>query len=837
VKSKLKTDSSNLLDELAQAKLRNYMHLFLVVLTMWAYHVGDNIVLYEVVLVSLASVFSAAILYFWAFELSRQNLDPKHRVWQRACSILSDNTFISLVLFIGGESTAGVWAIYIWISIGYGVRYSVEYLRVNVAVSLVAFSIVCLTVPFWKERTAFTVGMVVAMTIVPLYVGWLIQQLHTAVKERELAYAAKSEFTARMSHELRTPLHAIISTVDILKSRDLDHQATDLLHLISVSSTTLLDLINKVLDLSKFESGSYRLADVKLNLQEVISECIQIVFSEANSKGIDLKFYFDSAIEPQVHGPPSEIKEIFINLLGNAVKFTEHGSVAVRAELSKESPTHVGVSFTISDTGQGIPETILPTILEPFVQADSSPTRKHGGTGLGTAFASEIVRSLGGTLDVESTVSEGTVFTVYLSFRRQEDPIRKDIPNSLTIVLISPEPEDRVLAESLETFGINVLVAGSIDEAAEIVSEYDLSSRIHGALLNLDPYGANIPGAIADLRKSCNSRIFPISGIGDEEYRTVAAVSGCISFAPRPLNTETQRRILDEIAAMTVASSPRDLAYRADPNESDTLEILVADDDPTNRQIFRMVLEGAGHKATVVTNGEDALFEMNDKRFDAAVLDMHMPGRDGIEVAKIYRFANFEEDRRVPIILFTADTTQSTREHARNAGVDLFVTKPIRPRNLLDAIYEVISRVASDERPTYSIPSGDTRVTPIVRVVNVQSTKATNYFDEQAVSDLLSFMTKAEQIEFFRDFAEDAKAYVGTFESAVTEDDMNSAKNNMHALAGAAMTVGALQLGELAKELELLSSAEALARREDLTHQLNAVCQSTLEEIDEQFRV
>ena len=824
-------ETARLLGELAQAKIRNYLHCVLVILTFLAYRFDDTIGINWVIYTSIASFISAFILYAWAFGIQRGVLSYSTRFFQRCASIVSDNLFISLVLHIGGASTTGIWALYIWISIGYGVRYGVRYLQANLAVSVIAFCLVAWFTPFWHDRPSLFTGLTLGMILVPLYTGWLIAQLHLAVSQREHAYKAKSEFVARMSHELRTPLHTIISTTDILDGAASSEKQKDLVNIISVSSSTLLKLINNVLDISKFDSGDVSLTSEPMNLHEIISETAHIVWPQAKGKGLDFRIFADPDIDQNVLGAPQQLKEVLVNLLGNASKFTERGHISLYATLQYENESTVSVSFQVSDSGPGIPKKDLERIFEPFVQADSSITRSHGGTGLGTSFSKELVRLMGGKIEVDSREGVGTVFIVHLSFRKQrlDENLKRFYP--LNLIAISYVGEEKLLKTCLSKFGARVSVTSSIKKLLDKITDYESDRRIDGIFVNTDDFGENLGRIARKTSDTFDTRIIPIVGYGDPSLKTAAMTAGYCSYIPNIENEIELSRALDTISSLGsgVASSV------SDTSEVFTklrLRILVAEDDPTNRKIAKMILEEAGHVCTFVSNGDDALFELNDKRFDLAILDMHMPKRDGIEVAKIYNFSRFDVSDQIPIILFTADNSMEARSEAESARIAKFVTKPIRPSELLDTITETY--LESAMRDTNTQPEIDTNESKNVKLIEPSRFRH-SYIDDSSMSELLSYMTKREQDEFFQDLTEDITRYVQALEFAQTLDEIENAQQEMHSLAGAAVTVGAQRLGQLAKTIENLDKLEISNSKLQLLSELRQCSEETLREIRSKF--
>ena len=830
---------SKTLGEVTQAQIRIGLHALFVILTFAAYAFDPQIPLTAVAVISVASFASAFALYFWAVHLQKTDADLRLRRLQRAASILSDNTFVTAVLAIGGQSTAGLWTIYIWTSIGYGVRYGTSYLHANVAVSAAAFALMAYLTPFWNERPPFVLGMLLGMVLVPAYTGFLIRQLHKAVQEREIAYTAKSEFLARMSHELRTPLHAIISTAELLKGKSQSAVQNDYVDTIALSSTTLLDLINRVLDLSKFESGQIGLAREEVNIFQLLADAVNIFYQQGQSKGVAVRLYSDLQIPLNLRGSPAHLKEVFLNILGNAVKFTDSGHVSISATVVSNTQTATSIRFEVLDTGCGISERDLARIFEPFMQSDASVTRRHGGTGLGTSFSREIIRLMGGDISIHSTVGLGTTVRFVIPFEKFPEAIPFDGRLYARVAVLGSRAACNIISDIFDNDGLQVCQLNGTSDLVQILSDPDSNGRIDAVFVDADSYGhilPAIPSAVATLNLA---RIVPVIGFGSPSLKTNATTSGYCAY----FGTSTADAVLPSLVALVKAFSRHLFSpsvSNGDAIVSRSLNILVADDNATNRKIAQIALEQAGHRCTLVDNGDDALFALNDAVYDAALLDMHMPGRDGIEVAKIYRFAGFDHNSTIPIILLTADCTKEARDDAESAGITCFLTKPILPSQIVHAVEGVVGANhngnSASEAPVLAsmslrhdeesreLPEGGAAGDDRIAII-----------DQNAVAELVALMSKAEQNEFFSEFCEDMAGYIRKVESVKTTSDIGSAREAMHALAGAALIIGANKLAETARRIEKADPGALIMMRSELLEVLTAVCDETAVEISRLF--
>lgn len=831
--SKSNSATQQSLSEVSQAKIRIAMHVVFVVLTLAAYRFDPNISIAAVGTISIASFVAAFGLYSWAKYLQSTDARPRQRFALRSACLFSDNLFVTLVLAIGGASTAGLWTIYLWTSIGYGVRYGIPYLNASVVVSSIGFLAMTFTSSFWGHNPAFVVGMLMGMIIVPVYTGYLIRQLHSAVQEREEAYRAKSSFVARMSHELRTPLHAIISTAELLRNQLTSAIHNDYVNVISLSSNTLLDLINRVLDLNKFESGDVGLSKGPVNVHGLLADAVNLIYGQATARNIVVKLFTDPRIPADLIGAKTHINEILLNILGNAVKFTDSGSIEISADLESLTATSANVNFTVVDTGCGIPERDLGRIFEPFVQSDQSTTRKHGGTGLGTSFSREIVRLMGGNISIESTISLGTTVRFNIPLDRQE--VTSDSGRQLPIrfAMLGSQSGLAYIRSCVSGFGATVELYEDLEDLPVLAATSPDNLRFDGLIIESDMFGHNLPGIQMKLSAKHSSRLFPVVGFGAAELRTVAISSGYCSYISRSSSPGELASTLAVVTSLVLMGNLGS-AQSDRPRASRTLSVLVADDNATNQMIARVALEGAGHQCTLVGNGDDALFALNDVQFDVALLDMHMPGRTGVEVAKLYRFAGFANETPTPIVLLTADCTSDARDEAASAGISVFLTKPILPSELVRVVEEASEKFANASRPAVgpTIRLADRVVMfPIFETGTRPDSADSPLLNEVAVAELVALMTKNEQRVFFAEFCDDATSYVAKLSTLSGLAGVADVKESMHALAGAASTIGATRLSRSASQIERADGSVILQKKYEYLDELTKIFDATKEEI------
>ena len=351
-------------------------------------------------------------------------------------------------IFIGLTANLGALlvSIYLWVIFGNGFRYGKSYLYHAQAISIVGFLIAINLNPFWQSQSAISYSLITMLVILPLYVAKLIERLHGAMHKAELAYQkaeeanfAKTRFVANMSHEIRTPLNGIIGVSTLIKSTPLNSDQRDLLKSLDGSSKLLLSLLNNVLDFTKIEERKLTIEDVVFSVEDAVYETLEIFRTQSIQKGIQLGASVSNTLN-MARGDTFILRQILANLMGNAIKFTEKGSVTISATLLQEDTDKLAVRFKVSDTGVGIPEERQGAIFESFTQADSSTTRKFGGSGLGLAIAKHMVEALGGTLKVQSTLGMGSSFWFVLNLKKadiQQD--RTPLPQQDRVIAVPPE--------------------------------------------------------------------------------------------------------------------------------------------------------------------------------------------------------------------------------------------------------------------------------------------------------------------------------------------------------------------------------------------------------------
>ncbi len=782
------------LGEFAQAKIRCWMNLALITLALIAYQNQPALGLLTIWYTFLFTAISAAALLMWARVVSTHPPNSRARVWQRIASIVLDNISVSWILYFGGETLAGVFSVYLWITIGYGMRFGLRYLFANLVTSIVGFAIVATQSPFWILHPFLAFGLAIGLIVLPLYAAFLIRQLHEAVRRAESASRAKGDFLAKMSHELRTPLHGIIALADLLGGTESATQRTEMLRQISVSSNTLLDLINRILDISKFESGSFALQHEPMNLHAVLDDTISILSSQAKAKGLALSAFYDAGVENRLMGSPRQLQEVLINIAGNALKFTTVGSVQIRLVGNASTANHVSFRISIADTGPGIHKDYLQRIFDPFSQADDSITRQHGGTGLGTTIARDIVSLMGGQILVESELGAGTTVNIELTLEKSLRKPRLATEYPLRVAVIGAAPQSlSTLQARLKELGVFEVATAAVGDLVQADCGFlDLTMPLDARARFISSISTEGPLAL------------PLIGFGDEGLREVAIQLSLLGFVPSELPPAALRRALD-LAMLALTRAEDEAECRSEGNGH---LVLIAEDNGTNQMIARIALERAGYRCTIVEDGNKTLEELSSGLYDLALIDMHMPHMDGLEVARLYNFAVGAQTKRTPIVMLTADNRPDVVADAELAGILRFLVKPIKPSALLRVVHDLLEARAT---PTGALHVTSIAPAPLASVAT--AAPETTEVDPLILAELLSYMNTSEARQLFGEFLEDAhQAIASVHRAGEAEIPFSIIRDAMHALCGAARTVGAVKLAAMARRIEYAKEAEVRAQ-------------------------
>ena len=503
------------------------------------------------------------------------------------------------------------------------------------------------------------------------------QDRRNALEESE----AKSLFLANMSHEIRTPMNGIIGFTELLKSTHLTDEQKEFANIIEKSSKNLLGIINNILDLSKIESHKVEIEHVSFGTHHELDNTVDNFGVITAEKEIELLYFIDPAIAPTLKGDPTKIKEILTNLLNNAVKFTEHGG-EIRVEIRKEKTLESGrsmIAFSVSDNGIGMSQQQLKKIFKPFTQADTSITRKYGGTGLGLTITKEYIELMGGALDVQSEEGEGTTFSFSLPIEEifGDEPDNRNVFNTISLCRFKEENKNYLndyLDKYAEYFGVRFTDFDNISDLQRILSE----KKCQAVIVDYEHIPDNIRKALENIEKG---RLVLITRVTSRsEIGQYGLPNENILF--KPLTYNKLVGLFRSISKHEMAIKTGGTAPQVHTKYSG--HILVVEDNIINQKLVRNILEGLGLEVEIANNGLEAFEKRRSRDYDLIFMDIQMPVMDGVEAThEILEYEEEGELTHVPIVALTANALKGDRERFLNEGMDEYISKPIEMSELI----------------------------------------------------------------------------------------------------------------------------------------------------------
>jgi PAS domain S-box-containing protein len=548
----------------------------------------------------------------------------------------------------------------------------------------------------------------------------LVKELEAAKRRAEDATRAKSEFLANVSHEIRTPMNAILGMTELALRTRLTGRQREYLGAVKNSADALLVLVNDILDLSKIEARKLDLDQVEFRLRDTLEEAIKVLALRAHERGLELVCYVRPEAPDLLVGDPGRLRQVVFNLVGNAIKFTHHGEVVVRAEVESLTAEGVVLHCSVADTGIGVPPDKQRMIFEAFAQADSSMSRRYGGTGLGLAISSELVELMGGRMWLESEEGQGSVFhfTARFALAAARAPAArpqglKSLRHLPVLVVDDNATNRRILEETLRSWGLKPALASSGAAALEALQAAERAGRAF-ALAIVDSQMPEMDG-LALVRKIHQNpelrgvRLVMLTSAGFHG-EAGKRLPGVVALLTKPVKQSdlfsVLVRVLEHPAAGLAAAGARKKPARAERR----LRVLLAEDNAVNRELALEILRERGHRVTTAANGREALERLRNAGFDVVLMDVQMPEMDGFEATRAVREQEKDTGAHLAIIAMTAHAMKGDRERCLQAGMDGYVAKPIQPEELLAVLEAAAGGGAVDREALLARVNGNTKL-------------------------------------------------------------------------------------------------------------------------------
>ncbi len=654
------------------------------------------------------------------------------------------------------------------------------------------------------------------------------EALVIAMQAAEASAEAKSSFLANMSHEIRTPMNAIIGLTELALQREMTPKMRDYLGKINTSSQTLLGIINDILDFSKIEAGKLNIEETEFNIYEVIDHISDIFSTRIVDKNISMIINPSPKIPRLMVGDPLRLSQVLINIINNAIKFTNDGEIQVSIDIASFENDRVILEFQVADTGIGIPPEVLPMLFTPFTQADGSTTRKFGGTGLGLSICKHLVELMNGDISVDSTVGIGSKFTFSVELKASNiscvglynslDLIPDEVTQSSILVAADNQRESNYLFETLKNHGIK---SERVADFPSLAHELSKGNKYDLLMVDSNLLDQSFSQRLAEIRLSFSGKIILLSSFGYDNSLTKESLHDISHIITKPIKISD---LINSVCRCLVEEEKYKPIYKSSINDEkayDELEIiekvrgirvLLTDDNVINQQVGRELLERVGAVVELADDGKQAIAKILQNQYDIVFMDLHMPEIGGLEATQILRSMPSTKD--IPIIAMTANAMQGDRENCINGGMDDYIPKPVRSKDLYELLLkwdprELPEPAQSSVKIVHEEAENHSEITLEVQVPNdgdleegtVEGSNELAIIDVEHTLDLLGD-NEALFLEICHLFKNDYEDSLERLRQHIDDGELGLAYRLCHSLKGVASTISAESFYKVALKLE-----------------------------------